>query len=136
LTNTIRVKSGFTLLEVLIALAIFAVAGLVCLQAYLSSIRHVQIMTEEKNYLLLSIMKIEEFKMEPLQDAKESSGTFPQPFESYEWSIELSGDTITDTECEMSFTPYRLKVSQQNREFSTIAPLVKTLKQETAQRIQ
>lgn len=134
--NTVHSENGFTLLEVLVALSIFAVAGMVSLQAYLSSVRHVQIMTEEKNYLLLSALKIEEFKMEIEEVEEESTGVFPEPFEGYEWSLELSDTTIIDTELGMTFIPYKLTVNQGNREFSTLAPFLKTIEEESTQRIE
>ena len=134
--NTVRYKAGFTLLEVLIALAIFAIAAIVSLQAYLSSIRHVQIMTEEKNYMLLSALKIEELKTETAEVMEEKDGTFPEPFEKYEWSLELSDFSITDTECEMTFIPYKLTLRQENREFSIITPFLKAVEKETAEVVQ
>lgn len=121
-------------MEVLIALAIFAVAGLVSLQAYLSSIRHLHIITCEKNYILLSRMKIEEMKTAAADGVREDSGTFSEPFEQYEWELALSDAGITDTECAMTFIPYKLTVRQQDVELTTLTPFLKTLKEETAQR--
>lgn len=134
--NILRSKRGLTLLEVLIALAIFAIAGIVSLQAYLSSVRHVQIMTEEKNYTLLSALKIEELKMETAEVMEETGGTFREPFEKYEWSLELSDFSIMDTECEMTFVPYKLKILRENREFSMITPFLKAEEKETAEGVQ
>ncbi len=134
--STKRCNSGFTLLEVLIALTIFAVAGTVSLQAYLSSVRHVQIMTEEKNYVLLSAAKIEELKTAPEQVAEKNSGAFAEPFEEYEWSLELSDFIVEDTASGMTFTPYKLTVRRENRTFSMTVPFLKTEEKETAEGVQ
>ncbi len=134
--STFRSDRGFTLLEVLIAIAIFAVASIVSLQAYLSSLRHIQIITEEKNIILLSRLKIEELKAEKSREEREQSGKFNEPFEQYEWSLELSDSSVRDTEYGITFTPYRLTVGSGNLRFSTLTPFLSIIKEETAERIE
>jgi prepilin-type N-terminal cleavage/methylation domain-containing protein len=126
LYHSIVPVKGFTLLEVLIALAIFAIVGTVSLQIYLSSVRHVQITTEQKNSILLSTLKIEELKIEMEEGVKEDSGSFDEPFENYEWSLKLSDLSITDTEYDLIFIPYKLILDSGNIRFSTLTPFLQT----------
>lgn len=112
-------KSGLTLFEVMIALAIFAVAAIVALQTCFISTRHIQIVNDEKNLVILSKIKLEEEKLKVDID-KEKSGTFPFPFEGYHWEFELTDIAITDTEYGMIFFPYKLTVKTKGSEYSTL----------------
>ncbi|MDD3726436.1 MAG: prepilin-type N-terminal cleavage/methylation domain-containing protein [Candidatus Ratteibacteria bacterium] len=118
-------RRGFTLLEVMIGLAIFAVAGIVALRTCLLATRHIQLINDEKNLLLLSRVKIEEFKTGIVDIETETNGVFPPPFEAYQWEIELTDITITDTEYGVVFTPYKLTVRTDNSEYSTLTGLLK-----------
>jgi len=119
-------KCGLTLLEVIIALSIFAIAGISCLQTCLLSTRHIQLVNEEKNLVLLSKIKIEEYKAGILNIETEKSGVFPAPFEEYEWEIELADITITDTDYGVTFTPYKLTVKTKSGEYSILTCLLKS----------
>jgi prepilin-type N-terminal cleavage/methylation domain-containing protein len=134
--NTFRSDNGFTLLEVLIALAIFSVVGMVSLQTYLTSIRHVQIVNEEKVYTLLSMSKIEELKIEMTDTVEEEDGVFPEPYEEYEWSLELSDLSIADTEYGITFIPYELTLRRGETRFSTITPFLKVEEEGTVEVMQ
>lgn len=118
-------KKGFTLLEVMIALAVFAVAGMVCLETYLMSLRHVHMINQEKKHLLLARWKIEEMRIGK-EDIGEKDGIFPQPFENYEWEISLSDTIITDTEYDVTFIPYKLKIIWDEGEYPVTTPFIKT----------
>ena len=89
-------NAGLTLLEVMIALSIFAIAGIAGLQSCLVSTRHIQIVNDEKNLVLLSRIKLEELKT-----------------------------GITDTEYGVTFTPYKLTVKTQGGEYSTLTGFLK-----------
>jgi len=119
-------KCGLTLLEVMIALSIFAIAGIASLQTCLLSTRHIQLVNEEKNLVLLSKIKIEECKAGILNIETEKSGVFPAPFEGYEWEMALADITITDTYYGVTFTPYKLTIRTKSGEYSTLTCLLKS----------
>jgi prepilin-type N-terminal cleavage/methylation domain-containing protein len=119
-------KRGFTLLEAMIALAIFAVVGMACLETYLISARHTYMINQDKKHLLLARWKIEELRAEGAEDVGEKNGIFPQPFEDYEWEVYLSDISITDTEYDVTFIPYGLKVFWDGGEYTLMTPFVKT----------
>mgnify|MGYP001309535700 CR=1 FL=1 len=118
-------KDGLTLLEVMIALSIFAIAGIAGLHACLISTRNIQIVNDEKNLVLLSRIKLEELKTGITDIEREKSGIFPSPFEGYQWEIELADITITDTDYGVTFTPYKLTVKTQSGEYSTLTGFLK-----------
>jgi len=118
-------NAGLTLLEVMIALSIFAIAGIAGLQSCLVSTRHIQIVNDEKNLVLLSRIKLEELKTGITDIEREKNGIFSAPFEGYQWKIELADITITDTEYGVTFTPYKLTVKTQGGEYSTLTGFLK-----------
>ncbi|MCX8082808.1 MAG: type II secretion system GspH family protein [bacterium] len=126
MSKVIYSKSGLTLMEILIALAIFAVAGVISLQSCLISTRHIQIVNNEKNLVMLSNMKLEEYKIEKIDIEREKNGFFAEPFEDYYWEFELADITITDTEYGVSFTPYKLTVGTKGDVYSTLTSFLKS----------
>ncbi|MCM8820445.1 MAG: prepilin-type N-terminal cleavage/methylation domain-containing protein [Candidatus Omnitrophica bacterium] len=118
-------KAGLTLLEVMIALAIFAIAGIAGLQSCLVSTRYIQIVNDEKNLVLLSRIKLEELKTGITDIEREKNGTFPAPFEGYQWEIGLTDITIADTEYGVTFRPYKLTIKTQSSEYSTLTSFLK-----------
>jgi len=109
----------------MIALSIFAIAGIAGLQSCLVSTRHIQIVNDEKNLVLLSRIKLEELKTGITDIEREKNGIFSAPFEGYQWKIELADITITDTEYGVTFTPYKLTVKTQGGEYSTLTGFLK-----------
>jgi len=109
---------------------------MVSLQTYLTSIRHVQIVNEEKVYTLLSMSKIEELKIEMTDTVEEEGGIFPEPYEEYEWSLELSDLSIADTEYGITFVPYELILRRGETRFSTITPFLKVEEEGTVEVMQ
>ncbi len=109
----------------MIALAIFAIAAMVCLDGFIMSVRHIRLLNENKTKGLLARWKIEELRIEN-EKLEEGSGIFPQPFEEYEWEISLSDIIITDTEYDVSFVPYRLEIKSGKDDFEILIPFVKT----------
>ena len=120
----------------MIALAIFAIAGIASLESYLLTMRHMQIITEDKNLNLLARAEIEELKNE--KDGVEAgmSGGFGAPFEKYTWTIELSDLIITDSEYGITFIPYILKITTAGGDYTAVTPFLKTEEKETADKIQ
>lgn len=116
---------GFTLLEVMIALSIFAIVAVVSLRVCLLSTGHIQTVNERKNLILLADAKAEEYKAGILDIEAESSGMFQFPFENYEWEATLTDITIADTEYGITFTPYRITVRKDGSEYSIITGLFK-----------
>ncbi|MCM8760208.1 MAG: prepilin-type N-terminal cleavage/methylation domain-containing protein [Candidatus Omnitrophica bacterium] len=118
-------NAGLTLLEVMIGLAIFAIAGIAALQSCLVSTRYIQIVNDEKNLVLLSRIKLEELKTGITDIEKEKNGRFPAPFQNYRWEIELADITITDTEYGVTFIPYKLTIETHGNEYSTLTSFLK-----------
>jgi prepilin-type N-terminal cleavage/methylation domain-containing protein len=124
-------KGGFTLLELMIAIAIFAIAGIASLESYLLTMRHMQIITEDKNLNLLSRAKIEELKNEDDAVEEGRSGGFGAPFEKYTWTIELSDLIIADTEYGITFIPYKLRITAESGDYTMVTPFLKTEEEES-----
>ena len=125
--NSICFKKGFTLLEAMIALSIFAIVGMVCLETYLVSIKNVQLMSLDKKHVLLARWKIEELRMDASDIEEGESGIFPQPFEDYEWEILLSDLSISETGYNVAFVPYSVRILRGNEEYVSLTPFVKIL---------
>jgi len=123
--KNITCKRGFTLLEIMIALTIFAIAAIVCLNGYLVSSSNIKSLSQRMNNSMLARWKVEELRTED-REAEEGEGIFPQPFEEYEWRMFLSDEVITDTEYGVSFIPYKVSVSGQKSSFETIVPFIKS----------
>ena len=115
----------------MIAIAIFAIAGITSLESYLLTMRHMQIITEDKNLNLLSRAKIEELKNEDDAVEEGRSGGFDAPFEKYTWTIELSDLIISDTEYGITFIPYKLRITTESGDYTMVTPFLKTEEEET-----
>ena len=123
-----RFKRGFTFLEVMIAIAIFGIVGIVCIQTYLMVIKQVKSVSDMEKVIIVANSKIEELKTE--EEIEEKSGIFPEPFENYEWELKLSNKTIQDTEIGIVFTPFTLEIKWNGNSYSVISPFVKSEKEE------
>lgn len=121
-------KRGFTFLEVMIAIAIFGIVGIVCIQTYLMVIKQVKSVSDMEKVIIVANSKIEELKTE--EEIEEKSGIFPEPFENYEWELKLSDKTIQDTEIGIVFTPFTLEIKWNGNSYSVISPFVKSEKEE------
>jgi type II secretion system protein I len=128
--NKMMGKKGFTLLETLIGISIFAVVGIVCLQAYLLSATHLKMLEDTKTAMFLAERKIEEIRLESTSKQEEGEGIFPQPFENYEWEMHLSSSTLLDTLTEVILIPYEIKVKWQGNYFVTVGPFIKKEQEE------
>jgi len=117
-------KKGFTLLECMIAIGIFAIISVVCLQMYIMEIKKVKIMNEKQIFLQLAQSKIEQLLIEN-KKIEEGEGEFESPFTDYRWEITLSDTTFNDTEEDIEITPFILKVHYNNETFSYYIPVAK-----------
>ena len=117
-------KKGFTLLECMIAIGIFAIISVVCLQMYIMEIKKVKIMNEKQIFLQLAQSKIEQLLIEN-KKIEEGEGEFESPFADYRWEITLSDTTFNDTEEDIEITPFILKVHYNNETFSYYIPVAK-----------
>ena len=117
-------KQGFTLLECMIAIGIFAIISVVCLQMYIMEIKKVKIMNEKQIFLQLAQSKIEQLLIEN-KKIEEGEGEFETPFADYRWEITLSDTTFNDTEENIEITPFILKVHYNNETFSYYIPVAK-----------
>ncbi len=117
-------KKGFTLLECMIAIGIFAIISVVCLQMYIMEIKKVKIMNEKQIFLQLAQSKIEQLLIEN-KKIEEGEGEFESPFTDYRWEITLSDTTFNDTEEDIEITPFILKVHYNDESFSYYIPVAK-----------
>ena len=117
-------KKGFTLLECMIAIGIFAIISVVCLQMYIMEIKKVKIMNEKQIFLQLAQSKIEQLLIEN-KKIEEGEGEFESPFTDYRWEITLSDTTFNDTEEDIEITPFILKVHYNDETFSYYIPVRK-----------
>jgi len=121
-------KRGFTFLEIMMAIAIFGIVGIVCIQTYLMVIKQIKSVSDMEKLIIIANSKIEELKTE--EEIEEKSGIFPEPFENYEWELKLSDRTIPDTEIGIVFTPFILEIKWNGNSYSVISPFVKSEKEE------
>lgn len=117
-------KKGFTLLECMIAIGIFAIISVVCLQMYIMEIKKVKIMNEKQIFLQLAQSKIEQLLIEN-KKIEEGEGEFESPFAEYRWEITLSDMTFNDTDEDIEITPFVLKVYYNDETFSYYIPVAK-----------
>jgi len=117
-------KKGFTLLECMIAIGIFAIISIVCLQMYIMEIKKVKIMNEKQIFLQLAQSKIEQLLIEN-KKIEEGEGEFESLFTDYRWEITLSDTTFNDTEENIEITPFILKVHYNDETFSYYIPVAK-----------
>ncbi|NLG11633.1 MAG: prepilin-type N-terminal cleavage/methylation domain-containing protein [Elusimicrobia bacterium] len=126
MSKTIFSKRGLTLLEVMIALSIFAIAGTVALNTCFIASRHMQIINDEKNLILLAKVKTEECELGITDIERERNGSFPEPYQEYLWEIALTDIAITDTEYNITFSPYKLTVKSPHGEYSVLSGFVQS----------
>ena len=94
--TTSHPKSGFTLVEVMAAVALFAVVGLVCLESYLTNLTILQKIRAEQTCGMLARQKEAEYLLSP--DDFPESGNFDQPYTGYRYNLEISDITLVDSD--------------------------------------
>lgn len=90
-------KKGFTLLEAMISVGIFAIAGLICLQNFLLNLRNLKVVQETQTAVLLSQKKLAEMSLEP-ESVEAGEGSFAEPYETFRWQISFVEATEVDSE--------------------------------------
>lgn len=82
-------ENGFTLLEVMVALAIMSIGLGICMQLFSGSLRAVQKSSQYTDAMFLGQQKMEEWSSKiPLEEGSES-GRFDNEFSDYSWSVEV-----------------------------------------------
>lgn len=117
-------KNGFTLLECMIAIGIFGIISVVCLQMYIMEIKKIQILNQKQIIYQLAQSKTEQILIEK-DNVEETEGDFEPPFDDYKWSVELSNITIEDTEIDIRIHPYEMKIEDGYNSFSYFLPMAK-----------
>jgi len=83
-----RSRCGFTLLEVLIALAILSLAGIALVESHLGSVHMWGRYRESVIVRGMLQEKMAEAEIESLSGDKQDGGEFDPPYEDYSWEIE------------------------------------------------
>lgn len=81
-----RAARGFTLVEILVALTLFAVVGGTLLQLFQSGLRTARLANDRTHAVLLARSKLTELQVHNNHEAGTSSGTLPN---GYRWRVEL-----------------------------------------------
>lgn len=118
------IKNGFTFLEIMIAIGIFGIVSIVCLENYFLSLKKIKIVNDEVKFLILKEMKVEQLKIEN-EEIEETKGVFDPPYSEYEWEIGISDVVISDTEEEINMRPYKLTIYGPEGEYSFLLPYLK-----------
>lgn len=106
---------GFTLLEMMVAVAIFAVLGLVCLENYLLNASISQKIIDQQTCMFLARQKEFEYLQNP--EGISESGDFGRMEPDARYKIETSDITLTETttsdsEIIFNFTVVRIVVEK------------------------
>ncbi|HXK45115.1 MAG TPA: type II secretion system protein [bacterium] len=114
-------KKGFTLLESMLAVAIFAVVGIVCLENYLLNISIAQKIIDQQTCVILARQKEFEYLKNP--DNVPESGDFGSIDPEARYKIETSDITLSETvtvdsEVVFNFTVVRLIVEKHSSRIS------------------
>jgi len=100
-----RHSSGFTLIEVLVALAVIGVGIVVVHEAFSIGLRTVDLASERATGLMLLHEKAQELSREPRQAGETVMGKFDDPFAGYAW--EAACEAVPDED----YLALRVKVS-------------------------
>jgi general secretion pathway protein I len=83
----LKTEKGFTLLEIMIALAILGIALTVILQQFSTGLKTVRVTRDYTNALILAREKLEEFCLVKKLSEKEESGEFE---DGYRWRVVIA----------------------------------------------
>lgn len=91
MSNRLKTESGFTLLEVMIALAILGIGLGVCLQLFSGSLNAVKKSGEYTDATFLARHKLEEWLLKAdIKEDDRDSGTFEGDFSKFSWEVNVS----------------------------------------------
>ena len=99
---------GFTLIEVMAAVALFAVLGIVCLENYLVNMTEARRIRAEETCFYLAREKETQYLLN--KDESDISGFFDPPYEDYSYSISTDDFTYTETTTSDSGVSYKFGV--------------------------
>jgi len=116
-------RAGFTLFEMMVSIAIFALAGTICLENYLINIRNARILRDTQTAVLLSRRTAEELKAEPPEEWGEG-GSFPAPDDAFVWTLSFS-DVTLDESGESTYAVGTIAVSWPEGSVSFPVPLIR-----------
>lgn len=99
--STLVNRNGFTLLEVMIAVAIFAIALTTLLGAQSQSLTIVTDARFDTMAAFLAQEKLTDLRGTNFDDIYTDSGTFDEDFSTYSWNLEVSEPTEEDIGAEV-----------------------------------
>ncbi|MBI5788186.1 MAG: type II secretion system protein [Candidatus Schekmanbacteria bacterium] len=122
----LKQKSGFTLLEVTLALTILSIGLGICLQLFSGSLQAVQKSEKYTDAVFLAQSKMEEWTLkDPLEEVAES-GDFGSDYSDFSWHVEvspyqyaeepISGQVNNDSKVSINMMQIKVRVSWQEGE--------------------
>lgn len=113
-------RKGFTLLEAMVAVGIFAILGVVCLENYLVNTSIAQKIIDEQTCILLAKQKEFEYLKDPQNIVESGNFDFdPQAKYKFETSDITISETVTiDSEITLSFAVTRIIVEKRGSKIS------------------
>jgi general secretion pathway protein I len=84
---------GFTLIETIVAMAVAAIALTAIFKLHLQSLSIAQTASFYSAAPLLAGGKLCEWRLKPLDELTDSSGSFGDDFSGYQWSVEIEDAT-------------------------------------------
>lgn len=115
-------KTGFTFLEIMIAIGLFGIVSIVCLSSYLICIKNLKVINDKMYALILTEQKIQEMKINK-EEIEGKTGVFSDF--NFTWKIELAEETFYDTIIGMEFRPYKLTIESPYVSQTSILPFLK-----------
>jgi len=103
-------RKGFTLFEVMVSVALFAVLGTVCLENHLLNLAAIRAVKEEERCLLAAQSQSAAFEL--AEGDIPSSGFCAAPYEDCEYELSLSDLTLSETAGGESAIELDLEVTQ------------------------
>ncbi len=96
-TRIIRVKkdSGFTLLEVMVAVAILGISMVITMQLFTGALRSASLSRRYTEAVFLARHKLEELSLDNKLQAGEQAGNFDDEYAAYNWLAEVSPYTTS-----------------------------------------
>jgi len=104
-----KTKRGFTLFEVMLAVALFAVLGIVCLENHLLNMTMIKRMKEEERCLLAARSQAVLFSLE---NDIPKSGTCLLPYDDCRYELSLSDLTLPETVRGESSLSYQFSLTE------------------------
>ncbi len=116
-------RGGFTLFEVMVALAIFSIIAIACLRSYSMNLTVAARARETQTLVMLAHARAAELLTDP-DAAEEGDGAWDPPYDAYRWSVRFS-DAVRDETEEATFRVGRLTVTGPSGSFDLFVPIVK-----------